>query len=202
MIARDKEFCPVSIEERCNAWHYKSLVLRALGQDLEAINALRIASKHNPKTAKPPKALAAICFEMGRFDEAFEAISVAVEIDPEWNPPWVSLETLYGGSERSIINEKGRMTPPLEAGFQGKTMKKGKKSLLRSVEKATGLSLNLDIVPASLFPKSPTVDTVMMEEPIDELEMEIEGVKRTVELGKNGAYSVMRATRRDSLQEV
>lgn len=54
-IIRDKEFCAVPAGERCSAYHYLGLVLRAMGRKKEAITALQKATSHDETDPRPVK---------------------------------------------------------------------------------------------------------------------------------------------------
>jgi len=106
LYEQEKEYCCVPTMERCSCWYYKGLVLRALDRPEEALEALRQAAEWEPDAPRPAKARAAILFELGKYDEGFQSVARGVETDGEWSPPWVSLITLQGGSERLILEEK------------------------------------------------------------------------------------------------
>jgi len=127
LYEQEKEYCCVPTMERCSCWYYKGLVLRALDGPEEALEALRQAAEWEPDAPRPakvtvqplqpippgeaearspPQARAAILFELGKYDEGFQSVARGVETDGEWSPPWVSLITLQGGSERLILEEK------------------------------------------------------------------------------------------------
>jgi len=73
---QDKEFCRIPPHDRCSCWCNKALVLRAMGQDATALDALKQAALWDPTSPRPARARAAILFELGRHDEAVIRVEV------------------------------------------------------------------------------------------------------------------------------